>query len=301
MLVSLDGVSVGVPEPSENAGERFSGAGGVKVHELAVICLVVLSLLLLSMLFGCAFVESGMVDLYASQDPWSRLIPASVILIFAGQPLGEVFLLRLARRGRLSTLHIPCRITSLGLPPLFFLLCMQGAFASKYPWNLVFTGCQLLIALLLLYDKTLSAAAPNLPLAVYLTFLGTFLGILSPPLLVLATALLATLYDTYSVTRGPLKQLAKTLKSIAELPCSTLCVGRRQLGLGDVLVYSMLSPVFLLHPYFSAARWAAASAALLLGLPTTAVVLRQWKPASGLALPVTFSLIAYALCVQIGA
>lgn len=278
---------------------------------MVISSIAVGAVLALSAWFGYVAYQAGLAELgpvFAEGDtPEGALINslAFLILVLAG----AVLLLFLVRRRKLRMMHFLLS-ASLFLSSWLILEVYLSIFLGDNP-----SASPLIDALSLLYSlmlaflvlKPVSLTLLDLFLLIYGTMAGALFATLLTPLSTLAVALTLAGYDLYSVTRGPLRKFLETVTAEQEgvgargstLRGAVLHIGPLSLGMGDVLVYSMLSPVFLLAPSLSLVRWAITSAALFGGFLATLKMLKHRKFMPALPLPVASSLAVYGICLLV--
>lgn len=139
-------------------------------------------------------------------------------------------------------------------------------------------------------------------LLVYGSMSGVLFSELLPAWSVFAIAFLMSLYDLYSVFRGPLKYILEHVfkptpqqGDVREnvLRGASVQLGKITLGMGDVLMYSMLSPTFYFFPYPSFLKWTFSITGLLIGFFFTLKLLEKKRFMPALPLPVFFSISFY--------
>ena len=165
-------------------------------------------------------------------------------------------------------------------------------------------GSLLSVALVALGRWRSLAAATILILG---SFTGALLSCLIPPSSIIAIALTASIFDIYSVFRGPLsKILPKPSKDgvSGELPRELRWVvvpfRGLSIGLGDIIFYSMIASLAFSHPYLSITRWLAVSISLTLGNYLTLRLLRRRPVLPALPIPATLALATYIIAVNFG-
>lgn len=256
--------------------------------------------------------EAGLAELgplFAEGDTPAGAVVNSLVFL-ALVLAGAVLLLLLVRKRKLNALYF-LLAASLLLSSWLILEIYLGIFLGNHPWASVLIDAVSLLASLLLAIlvlKPFSILLLDLLLILYGTMAGAFLAILLTPLSTVAVALTLAVYDLYSVTRGPLRKFLETVTAESGgqearkglLRGAVLHLGQLSLGMGDVLIFSMLSPIFLLNPSFSIVRWTLASAALSAGFLATLQMLNHRKFMPALPLPVVLSLTVYALCLLLG-
>ncbi len=155
------------------------------------------------------------------------------------------------------------------------------------------------------YPKLLSAL-----LMLYGAMAGSLFYELLPAwsLVVIAAGMAA--YDIYAVFHGPLKYILENVLEPSDgkpghvshnpLRGASVQLGAVTLGMGDVLVYSMLSPLYYFYPSPSPARWIFSITALVAGFYMTLSMLKKRRFMPALPLPVFLSLGVYLVLVQLG-
>ena len=140
-------------------------------------------------------------------------------------------------------------------------------------------------------------------LILYGVMAGALFSELLPVWSVFAIALIMSIYDIYAVFRGPLKYILENLLSeeagktvdVSKNPLrgASIQMGPITLGMGDVLMYSMLSPVYFFTPKPSIERWLVSVIGLIVGFIATLYFLRRKRFMPALPLPVFTSLTFY--------
>ena len=301
-----------------SGGGRGEGLGreeGFPLDALQFVvstALVVFLVLSGSALLGLLVLQSGIASslgaFYAEGDtPLGAAINSLffLILVLAGAAL----LLALARKKRLDILHLVLAV-AIFVSYWGILEIYASALVSGEELYALMDVLSLTVAALtaVLVVKPLNLTLLSVLLLLYGMMAGPLFTAMLTPLSTIAVSITLAAYDAYSVTRGPLKKFLETVSgqpgsgapSREPLRGAVVHIGPLSLGMGDVLVYSMLSPVFLATPSFSPARWLACSAALLLGFLVTLQMLRYRRYMPALPLPVTFSLATYAVCYLLG-
>lgn len=279
----------------------------ITVEVTALSSAAVFAVLALSAFFGYLAAEAGLAELgplFAEGDTPTGAVVNSLVFLFLVLA-GTAVLLTLARRRKLNVLHLllaaSLMLSSWLILEIYLSILLGETWASELIGAASLLVSALLAALVL---KPFSVLLLNLLLILYGTMAGALFATLLTPLSTIAVASTLAAYDLYSVTRGPLKKFLETVTAESEerearvspLRGAVLHLGQLSLGMGDVLVYSMLSPVFLLTPSFSAVRWALTSAALMAGFLMTLQLLNRRRFMPALPLPVAISLAAYVLC-----
>ncbi len=147
-------------------------------------------------------------------------------------------------------------------------------------------------------------------LILYGAMAGSLFFELLPPWSVVAIAAGMAAYDVYAVFRGPLRYILENVLepepgargggSPGPLRGASVQLGGITLGMGDVLIYSMLSPLYYYYPHASLARWALSTAGIVAGFYATVKMLERRKFMPALPLPVAASLALYGLSLLLG-
>ena len=135
---------------------------------------------------------------------------------------------------------------------------------------------------------------------------GSLFGVLLPIWTIVLVAVALSLYDLYSVFKGPLKHLIELEKSRS--PTSSRGGAMRRdsifrgavvpfkglyLGIGDVIFYSMMASAVFLKPYPSILRLMVAVVALSLGAYITFKLVEKRGALPALPLPLLLTILAY--------
>lgn len=182
----------------------------------------------------------------------------------------------------------------LQIPPEYYPLC-----------EVLIVGIALATSVLIL--KPFSIVLLDALLILYGSMAGALFYAVLPPWSVTTVAALLATYDLYSVFKGPLRRILESTVGEGEgssrLPSNlrgaVVYIGGLALGMGDVLIYSMLSPLYLLYPKPSVLRWAIVSFSLLIGFQLTLQLLKKRRFMPALPLPVTLSLLVYLLSLRL--
>uniref|UniRef100_A0A7C3SLI4 Uncharacterized protein n=2 Tax=Thermofilum pendens TaxID=2269 RepID=A0A7C3SLI4_THEPE len=227
-----------------------------------------------------------------------------LLLVLAGAGM----LLALTRRRRLDILHLVLAVAIFvsywGILEIYAAVLVDeelGALVDLMSLAIAFLTAFLVV-------KPLSLTLLSALLLLYGVMVGPIFTAMLTPLSTVAVSATLAAYDAYSVTRGPLKRFLETLSQHQDsgknrgelLRGAVVHIGPLSLGMGDVLVYSMLSPLFLATPSYSLLRWIVCSVGLLAGFLATLWMLRRRHFMPALPLPVAFSLSAYATCYLLG-
>jgi len=151
--------------------------------------------------------------------------------------------------------------------------------------------------------KPVSVLLLDALLLLYGTMAGALFYSVLPPWSVAAIAAVLAVYDLYSVFRGPLRRILEGTvgggggqpKATSHLRGAVVYVGDLALGMGDILIYSMLSPLYYLYPSPSVARWALCAVALAAGFSLTLRMLKKKRFVPALPLPVFLSITTYVV------
>ncbi len=132
-------------------------------------------------------------------------------------------------------------------------------------------------------------------LLIYGSMSGALFSELLPVWSIFTIAFVMSFYDLYAVFKGPLKYILENVfrptqhqGDIREnvLRGASVQLGKITLGMGDVLMYSMLSPTFYFFPYPSFSKWLFSIIGLLLGFFLTLKLLEKKKFMPALPMPV---------------
>lgn len=146
-------------------------------------------------------------------------------------------------------------------------------------------------------------------LLLYGTATGALFTFLMPAWSVIAVTLATSLFDIYSVFKGPLSKIipgergsfeerSEKLppeKLPDELKVATVPFRGIHLGMGDVIFYSMTSSLSLVNPTVSILRWCLVSAALFLGVYITLKLLEKRPVLPALPIPAMLSIFTYLI------
>lgn len=229
---------------------------------------------------------------------------------------GTVIMIIIVKLGKIKLLPL---IFSLSVFLSFFVIA-ELYFEAYCEHMAVLCGLQADIAAIALSLATsaliLKPRAPRL-LSILLILYGAMAGSLFfellPPWSVVAIAAGMAAYDVYAVFRGPLRYI---LENVLEpgpvkpgageggganpLRGASVQLGGITLGMGDVLIYSMLSPLYYYYPHVSLARWLVSTAGIVAGFYVTIKMLEKRKFMPALPLPVAASLVLYGLSLLAG-
>ncbi|HFC49686.1 MAG TPA: hypothetical protein ENJ59_03030 [Thermofilum sp.] len=145
-------------------------------------------------------------------------------------------------------------------------------------------------------------------LLIYGTAAGALFAFLMPAWSVVAVTLATSVFDIYSVFKGPLSKIlpsergnieAVSEKLPDELKVATVPFKEVHLGMGDVVFYSMISSLSLISPTLSLLRWCLVSASLFLGVYLTLKFLEKRPVLPALPIPATLSIFTYLTLTQI--
>ncbi|MGB9786056.1 MAG: hypothetical protein ACP5II_03375 [Infirmifilum sp.] len=285
-----------------------------RILDQRVVALSLLSvgvILLLSAYFGSILstLDLGYLGLpFASENSVGSVLINSVV--FLGLVLIGTLIIMVIIRSR-RTHVLPVIMAGSILFSFWGILELILELVAPFPpgfeqWReLLAIGIPLLTAILIL--RPFSLVLLNLLLMLYGSMAGALFYAVLPPWSILSIAVTLAAYDLYSVFRGPLRRILESTvsgESARQEPPSSLrgavvYIGGLALGMGDVLIYSMLSPLFLLYPSPSLIRWSLASLMLLAGFLLTLLMLRKRRFMPALPLPVTLSVIAYLATIML--
>ncbi len=227
---------------------------------------------------------------------------------------GTAVMIILVRLGKIGLLPL---IFSLSLFVSFFVIA-ELYFAAYCEHVALLCGYQADLASLILAAATsvlvVKPLAPRLLSALLLLYgamAGSLFYELLPPWSVVAIAAGMAVYDVYAVSRGPLRYILDRVLEPGEtggegapgpgpLRGASVQMGRVTLGMGDVLMYSMLSPLYYFYPSPSPVRWLASAAGIVAGFYLTLRMLEKRKFMPALPLPVGVSLATYLVLAALG-
>ncbi len=142
---------------------------------------------------------------------------------------------------------------------------------------------------------------------------GSLFGVLLPIWTIILVAAALSLYDLYSVFKGPLKHLIELEKSRSPTNSQRGSIRRDSifrgavvpfkglyLGIGDVIFYSMIISAIFLKPYPSVLRLIAATATLSLGAYITFKLVEKRGALPALPLPLLLTILAYTIFLTLG-
>jgi len=297
-------------EEGLDAGEGgFLGSFSSLLLAVLVVFLVLAGSAVLGQLVLLSGVASSLGVFYAEGDtPLGAAVNSLFFLLLA--LVGAGLLLALTRRRRLDILHLMLAaaifVSYWGIFEIYASIFVSGGEELYALADALSLAVASLTAFLVV--RPLNLTLLSVLLLLYGVMAGPLFAAMLTPFSVIAVSVTLAAYDAYSVTRGPLKKFLETVSRQPEssatraepLRGAVVHIGSLSLGMGDVLVYSMLSPVFLMTPSFSPARWLVCSTGLLLGFLNTLYMLRRRRFMPALPLPVAFSLSAYAVCYLLG-
>lgn len=123
--------------------------------------------------------------------------------------------------------------------------------------------------------------------------LGTFLGASIPTVSAILILCFSAIYDTFAVYHGPVGKIALT--GLERLPGLSFSFKDIQMGLGDLVFYSMLSGHVFLN--FSLISYAATVMGIIIGCLLTFRLLEKERMFPGLPFPILFGLAAGLLSI----
>ncbi|RLE65110.1 MAG: hypothetical protein DRJ38_04370 [Thermoprotei archaeon] len=137
---------------------------------------------------------------------------------------------------------------------------------------------------------------------------GSLFGVLLPMWTIILVAITLSLYDLYSVFKGPLKHLIELEKSRTSSNRQDTTLRRDSifrgavvpfkglyLGIGDIIFYSMIVSAIFLKPQPSLLRLIAAVFALSIGAYTTFKLVEKRGALPALPLPLLLAILTYAI------
>ena len=135
---------------------------------------------------------------------------------------------------------------------------------------------------------------------------GSLFGVLLPIWTILAVAIALSVYDLYSVFKGPLKYLIELEKKSSKISNERKTCGRDSLlkgvvvpfkglylGIGDVIFYSMISSASLIKPEISMIRFLAVIFGVSIGAYITFKLVEKKGALPALPIPMLLSVILY--------
>jgi len=129
--------------------------------------------------------------------------------------------------------------------------------------------------------------------------LGAFLGIAMPTWSTILLLIGLSIYDIFAVTRGPIKQIIEITEDTekdVQLPTMTYSSSEEiEIGLGDLVFYSMLTAHTSIISSFSLVSLVMVSAGILAGLMITLKMLERRRMLPGLPISIALGLIALFL------
>lgn len=282
-----------------------------KVSRAAVVgsLAAVSATLVLSAIFGSVLATANLayLGLPFSRDNTleSALLNSAILLGLV--LLGTALLFVLLRTRKILVLPAVMAVAVFfsfwGILEIFFAVAVSVPEQYYFACDAASLALAALTAFLIL--KPLNIAVLNVLLMLYGAMAGAIFYAALPPWSVASAAVALAVYDLYSVFRGPLKHILEGVvaedgggaRTPGSLRGAVVYVGGLALGMGDVLVYSMLSPLYLLYPKPSPLRWILSCLGVLLGLLLTLRALEKRRFMPALPLPVCLSMAFYSAAV----
>lgn len=258
--------------------------------------LVYLTPVLASLLFGmiCALIlstssiELNRITPLPEEDAWP-LLNAVYFVVLAG--VGASILYLLLRRKNLRIIRF---ITGFALTTTIFLLSSIYLFAvfSKFSaiyieaFTMIVSISITIIAGYVIFK--LQNRISNLIIIGIGGGLGTLMAASIPTLSAVLILCFLAVYDAFAVYRGPIGKIA--LEGLDKLPGLSFSFKNLQMGLGDLVFYSMLSSQMLLH--FGIFQYLASISGILAGSFLAFKILETKDMFPGLPLPIFLGLTA---------
>ncbi len=240
----------------------------------------------------------------------AALYNLTIFMVLIG--FGSILLYILIRFRKLGMLKL-LFLSSLALSLLGIVEIYTLAFSIvlKIEWGFLEDFSILLAATTSLLTVYVVATSRNeyliaLLMLLYGSSAGSLFGVLLPVWTIILTAIALSLYDLYSVFKGPLKYLIELERSrtTSDKPGSPL--GRDSLfrgavvpfkglylGIGDIIFYSMIASATFLRPYLSLLRLIIVISALSAGAYLTFKLVEKRGALPALPLPLLLSVLAY--------
>ncbi|MCI4408836.1 MAG: hypothetical protein JHC26_07065 [Thermofilum sp.] len=297
-----------------------SGRRRIEYKTSLLMGLIVIVISSLSVAWALVLSKSGVADLLGSpfvpeESPQGVLINSLIILFLV--LLGTGLLLVLIRFRKIHTIPavmaFAVAFSFWGIAEIYFYSLANLAPLERYSdyllqyADLLSVSVAVLAAVLII--KPVSVKLLDILLIIYGTMAGSLLAVTLPGWTPFAVAVILAVYDVYSVFYGPLKRIlentvgegqSRESKLKSPLRGAVIVIDNIALGMGDVLMYSMLSSSYYLFPFNSAARWVLTTIAIALGLYFTLKMLTRKKYMPALPIPVFLSLAVYVICLLIG-
>ncbi len=233
-----------------------------------------------------------------------------ILLFFALILLGTVILLVLLKFKALSVINgmyfVLFLITGLFLYQVYImsLISLLNIFINENIIWIISIIFSLITSFIVLLSKK------DIPIFITLTLYGGLLGPVFRLMLPLWSAIILliiiSIYDMYSVLYGPLKQIIETLggntsgKSLPPIRGALIPLKGINLGIGDVVFYSLLASISTVYPTLSASRGLMVAALIITGYYLTLKLVKKRGYAPALPLPVTLGLIGLLIGIVIG-
>jgi hypothetical protein len=232
--------------------------------------------------------------------------PINAIILSILPLIGGFILLIILRRQRRTFLKIFVGGAFLvaGFAIFFLILASSIYVAFSQPdWDLAYNiaaPLSLVLNILFVYiilSAKVSQKSKNVVSVLYGGGIGTLLGTSLPLWTGLLMAMGISIYDIYSVSRGPIREIVKESKGAEELIPGLSYVSRDwEIGLGDLGIYSML--ISLAETSFGLVACAFSMIGILIGSLLTLQLLKKREFLPGLpltcligAIPIVFFMI----------
>jgi len=288
--------------------------------------LIHLTPVVLTLIFSTVFalLYSGSTLLSEEIAPFLRedTLEASIynaFIFFLLTALGTIILLLLSLKRKLSLLRMFFIVTVTVVLFSFYQILLLVVFEKAYgpetlPDDFIFLFIPLLLTL---FSSYIIFYSQNEILVMVLTILygsglGTLLGAMLPLWSIIAIGLVMSIYDLYSVFRGPLKKIIDVVAGTPRegeegerkdkmMVLRGVAVPFRGLniGLGDLVFYSMFNTVTFMSEKYTPLATLMVQAAIILGSFLTLRGLEKYKAMPALPLPILFSTMVIILWMLI--
>ena len=186
---------------------------------------------------------------------------------------------------------------------MFFNITFNDAF-----FQIIIIFLSIISALTIFYCKD------EKPIFLILTFYGGLTGVLFTFMLplwsIFAISIALALYDLYSVFRGPLNIIIKELypsednsyetgKELPPIRGAIVPISGLNIGLGDIVFYSLIISASILYPTLSYIRGIFVSIAVLIGNYVTLKLLEKYRYLPALPIPLLLGISTYLILLII--
>lgn len=156
---------------------------------------------------------------------------------------------------------------------------------------------------------TRNEAAHLIILVVFGGLIGSMFAFLLPLWSVVAISLSMSLYDIYSVFRGPLRYVIEEVllpgrkegrRGIPPIRGAIIPVKDLSIGLGDIIFYSLIASTSMLKPYPSLLRAIIVGMSVVAGNYVTLILLKKRSYVPALPIPIFLGMASMAACLLAG-